>query len=223
MAPATDRQLIGAVHVAAKRLGAATTWMGTKKAMSVADDFLYELYILFRLVEDLQQHYSVVYVPGNGRYKNMFPQKPGRKSSGWAKFEIHDKNTGALLWQLCAGTSIRDISNVARTPDISIQDANASDDPAASDVKLIYDGKYKKSGSSRITHPEFSQFAHFVDTLQLRGASVPSITFARLTDLLANCLITNGTASTEPDAERNRVAIAEVESFYPGKAHQRHP
>jgi len=120
-----------------------------------------------------------------------------------------------LLWQICAGTKVSDIENVDRAPDISFQKDGASDTPTYRDIEIIWDAKYRKNSMDRITHPELSAFAIWIDLLNLRNPS--HIRFNSLSSLAANCLITNGQVSTEPDRVLNKYRLKEVSSFYPGK------
>ncbi len=78
-------------------------------------------------------------------------------------------------------------------------------------------------GINAANDPEFKQyelakFAHFIELLDLRGKRKPGILFTNFKKLRANCLITNGCESTEPDAELTRLDMKEVYSFYPGKS-----
>ena len=216
MAYREDSDLIGKVRVAAKRLGVAAIWAKSGMPVDLPNDFIFELFVLFRLINDLQNVYSVKYETGFGPKAHQFPRKPSKKA-GRPYFKLHSRSTNRLLWQICAGTKITDIVGIDRAPDVSFQKASAPESPTYRDIEMIWDAKYRTNSNERISHPEFSEFARLIELFELRKSRNPSISFSALKKMLANCLVTNGEASTEPDAERKRVNLKEVSSFSPGK------
>ncbi|MFC1980443.1 hypothetical protein ACFLVS_06375, partial [Chloroflexota bacterium] len=206
----------------AQALGVSASWTKSRRPLNLADDFLFELYILFELILDLQNKYNITYIPGQGTKKHQFPLKPANKE-GRPRFEVHTKSDGRLLWQICAGTRIRDIHDVDRTPDISFQNADSSETPSYHDVRLIWDAKYKKNPSHNITHADVSGFGRWLEILNLRNADKPEIVFLKLAQLLANNLITNGLGSNEPEAELTRLDMKEVTSFHPNSSFEVRP
>jgi hypothetical protein len=178
-------------------------------------DFVFELYVLFEFVIYISNNYDVFYDPGVGPKKHKFPRKPAQKV-GRPKFEIYSKNKTKILYQLCSGTKIKDIVNMHRAPDISIQNANSSDVPTHKDVELIWDAKYRADDSSRITHSELSEFARIIDLLEVKNNVTIELNMGKYQNLIENCLITNGRESTEPNQERVRLDLKEVVNFYPG-------
>lgn len=213
MAIATDLNLINQVQISANKLGVASKWADTSQPVSVADDFLFEMYVLFELILSLQQNYIVTYLPGSQEQAHKFPQKPANKN-GRPRFEIHHPTDG-LICQVCAGTTVADIHGVERAPDISFQTDVSPDNPDFNHLLLIWDAKYRKDPNARITHPEVSEFGRWLEVFKLRGAPAPSINLAKLSKLAANCLITNGNASTEPALECERLWMKEVANFHP--------
>ena len=163
----------------------------------------------------------VEYEPGSGHTKNVFPQAPADKA-GRPKFVIRDRETGKVAFQICAGTKANDMHGHGRGLDLSIQLANASDSPTVHDVLQIFDAKYRGCSSDCITHPEFSEFARWVELFNLREKTA-GLRFDELKDFDANCLVTNGKPSTELDAERLRTSVTEIFQFHPGMPHDKRP
>jgi len=216
MAYSEDSKLIDRIRETAKRLKVAASWVKSGLPVDLASDFIFELFVLLRAVEDLQKSYSVEYVPGLGGKAHQFPRKPSKKA-GRPYFKVRSKTKERVLCQICAGTKVRDINATERTPDISFQRESSGDNPTYNDVEMIWDAKYRTDSKERISHPEFSEFARWIEVLELRKAIEPSVSFNGLKDMLANCLVTNGQPSTESDAERKRVNLKEVSSFFLGK------
>lgn len=215
MAYSDDRKLIERTKQSANALGVAANWVDSKRPVDMATDFVFELYVLFEFVIYLSNNYDVIYDPGVGPKKHKFPRKPAKKV-GRPKFEIYSKNKSKKLCQLCSGTQIKDIVNMHRAPDISIQSANSSDVPTHKDVELIWDAKYRADDSSRITHSELSEFARIIDLLKVKNNVTIKLNLGKYQSLIANCLITNGLESTEPNQERVRLDLKEVANFFPG-------
>jgi hypothetical protein len=213
MAYATDIALINSVQVSAQAMGVAASW-SSGTPVNVKDDFLYELYLLFRLIDALNANYDVEYIPGAGAKAHEFPKKPADKA-GKPRFHVKDRTSQTVLFQLCAGTKAADRNGDERGLDLSIQTAASSDAPKAVDVLQIFDAKYRTDNAARITHPEFSAFAHWVELFDLRGMPNAGLMFGALNDLNANCLVTNGDPSTELDVECTRVSVREVSDFHP--------
>lgn len=221
MAYANDSALIAAVQRSATLLGAAATW-SSGIPVNVSDDFLYEMYVLFRAVHDLIINYDVAYVAGVGPHTHVFPRKPANKA-GRPRFDIKDKATHADLFQLCAGTNASDIHGHLRGLDISLQAATAPDAPGPADVLQIIDAKYRTNPNDRISHHEFSEMARWIELFQLRGAASPGLAFPTCPELDANCLVTNGQFSTELDVECQRVSLSEIAEFHPSTAYHARP
>jgi len=216
MATARDKDLIVQVGDSAAALHKASVWVNSKLPLNVTDNYLFEYYILLRLILNLAHNYTIRFVPGTGDNRFNFPRSPANKN-GWPMFDICSKSDGILLLQICAGTKVSDIYGKERAPDISFQNAGSSDAPSWKDVKIIWDGKYRKKSSDSITDHEFSSFSRWLEILRLRNKQKPPINLNNLAQLLGNCLITNGVKSPELDAECTRADLKEVTSFYPGK------
>lgn len=221
MAYASDSALITSVRRSASKLSLAAKW-ANGPSLNVTDDFLYELYLLFQVLNALRAAYEIEYLPGSGYKEHQFPKKPAPKA-GRPRFNLKEKGTGRLLYQICAGTTAADMNGHKRGLDLSIQLDTASDDPVAGDVLQIFDAKYRTKNTARITHHEFSEFVHWVELFQLRGRAVPGLDFGYLSDLNGNCLVTNGIESTELDVERLRTNLREVIQFHPTTTHAKKP
>jgi hypothetical protein len=63
---ARPSRLLADVRSAARSLGVAAAWARSRKPLRVEEDFIYEMYLLFRVVEDLSARYRILYYPGNG-------------------------------------------------------------------------------------------------------------------------------------------------------------
>ena len=216
MAYSDDRKLMLRTKRAARALGIAATWVNSGQPVNISTDFIYELYILFELILQLSRFYKIKYNPGVGKNQHCFPKKPANKA-GRPNFEVYSRHTRSLIWQICAGTKIVDKVNMKRAPDISFQKGSASDLPTFDDVELIWDAKYKSDSNTRITHKEISEFARWIDTLELRMTVIANLQLSQFHRMTANCLITNGKESTEPNAERIRCNLKEVMKFFPDK------
>src|SRR5689334_5217316 len=108
MATKRDRNLLIDARKCAKALRSAAQWAVSGRAVDLPNDFIYETYVLLKLLHDCKHNYRIRYVAGSGKTAHAFPQKPSAKA-GRPKFEIVDKKTNRTLWQLCAGTKISDI------------------------------------------------------------------------------------------------------------------
>lgn len=221
MATPTDISLIDDVRHSANRLGIAANWANTTQPLSIEDDFLYELFVLFRLITSLQKEYVVKYIPGDGENAHCFPKKPANKN-GRPRFDIYTVD-GKRICQICAGTKIKDIHGTPHTPDISFQTGNASDEPGYNDLILIWDAKYRKDNTSRISNSEVAVFGRWLELFDLRGKSPFHINLDNLSQLFGNCLISNGDFSTEPDIERKRLWLKEVSQFHPNTPYSIRP
>lgn len=217
----SDSDLMREVKDAGANLTKAALW-STKTPLDVENSFLLEMYLLFLLCDDLQANYTVEYVKGASPNEHTFPQGPANKA-GWPKFIVKDASTGKVLFQICAGTRAADIHGTNHAIDISIQTASAGDTPGPDDVLQIFDAKYRSNSSHRISKHEFSEFVRWVELFKLRGAGTANLTLNQLGALDANCLVTNGEPSTEPDAECNRTSVREVSKFHPNETMAHRP
>ena len=219
MANPADDTLVADVQAAAKELKVAAAW-SNGQPLNVADDFLYEMYLLFTVVNALLANHDLVYDPGVKPTLHAFPMKPANKK-GRPRFLVMED--GEVEYQICAGTTAEDIVGKHRAPDISIQDRLASDTPDFHDVLMIMDAKYRTTSADRLSAAEFSQFARWIELFELPSAPPPGLNLGHLGGLLACCLVTNGDFSTEPTAELVRKSLVEVRRFYPGSVHDRRP
>ncbi|MCC9601005.1 hypothetical protein LOC67_10655 [Stieleria sp. JC731] len=217
----SDSDLMREVKNAGASLTKAALW-STKTPLDMANSFLLEMYLLFRLCDDLQANYTVEYVKGIHPNEHTFPQAASNKA-GWPKFIVKDASSGKLLFQICAGTRAGDIHGAQHAIDVSIQTAAAGDTPGPDDVLQIFDAKYRSNSSHRISKHEFSEFVRWVELFKLRGAGTTGLMLNSLTSLDGNCLVTNGEPSTEPDAECHRTSVREVTKFHPNETLRHRP
>jgi hypothetical protein len=176
-----------------------TKWETTGQAFGHFDniklkkpDRMYEFFCCMRIVKDLQQHYTVKLIPST-RGKNIFPESPAPKI-GWAYFEIHPKKKNLKSYQICFGSNIKLSSSPDTTcaPDISIQKIDSSTDPDENNVELILDAKFKKDGDTKFSISTIREFITMINDLQTNNAATIDLEFNLLTDLKANCLLSNG-------------------------------
>lgn len=219
MASGDKKALIDAIDRAANSLRRASRWSGSGRMVSIRDarNYVFEFYCYFRIVRALSQAYEMEYVPGFGDTANCFPRNPAGKR-GRPKYIVRSRNGArAVLWQLCAGTQVRDVHNGRRAPDVSLQTATASDDPLPTDVAIIWDAKYRGNHDSAISDADFSRFARLIILLGLGSRPMPRLRLGPLDQLAAHALLTNGEFSNEPDAELARAGFKEARRFFPGK------
>ena len=166
---ARPSSLLAGVRTSAKKLGVAAAWAHSRRPVRVKEDFLYEIYVLFRLVEALSSQYGVHYFPGIGKTKHAFPRKPAKKA-GRPRFNIKDQTSGQSLWQLCAGTKIGDLDGNEHGVDLSLQSADSPEDgPDHSHVLIAWECKYKEEDTKRITKSEYLAFATWIEMLVLKA------------------------------------------------------
>lgn len=211
----SDTDLMREVKDAGAKLTKAAFW-STKTPLDVENSFLLEMYLLFLLCDDLQANYTIQYVKGTPPKEHTFPQGPANKV-GWPKFVVKDASSGKILFQICAGTRASDIHGTNHAMDVSIQVGTAGDSPGPDDILQIFDAKYRSKATDRISKHEFSEFVRWVELFKLRGAGTAGLLFEAQTGLDANCLVTNGESSTEPDDECNRTSVREVTNFHPSE------
>lgn len=225
MAIGDKRALIDAIDRAANSLRRASRWNGSGRIVSIQDarNYIFEFYCFLRIVRALSHSYFMEYVPGSGDTVDCFPRNPANKS-GRPRYNVRSRDGARkTLWQLCAGTRIRDIHNELRAPDVSLQTAAAPDDPTHRDVAIIWDAKYRGDHSSAISDADFSRFTRLIDLLGLRSRRVPAIQLGPLAELAEHTLVTNGEFSTEPEAELVRAGFREARRFFPGKTFSTRP
>ncbi len=99
--------------------------------------------------------------------------------------------------QVCGGTKVAIAvgNKIFHAPDVSFQKPDASDAPIATDVYLIYDAKLNEGSKKKgLSKGQFSDFTQVVRDFGLNAVfpiSLP-VCFTELTDLQANCILTNG-------------------------------
>ena len=180
-----------------------------------ADNYVYEFYCYISIVIDLMSNYDIVFVEGEGPFKYKFPQAASNKKG---KPRFHAKKNDVTQFQICAGTKIKGkFESENNHPDISFQDALASEEPNYSELILIMDAKFKEGKDASLPKNEIYKFGVIVDLFSLRNISNSSIQFNRFTDLKANCLLTNGDAYSRQEdiAFLQYYNIKEVEHFGP--------
>ena len=219
---ARPSRLLADVRSAAQSLGVAAAWAGSRRALRVEEDFIYEMYLLFCVVDDLSGRYAIQYDPGKGKTMHAFPRKPAKKA-GRPRFNIKDRITGQVLWQLCAGTKIEDHCGNQHGVDISVQSANSPEDaPNQSHVLIAWECKYKVLDTDRVKKSEFLTFASWIDLLGLKAGAKAKLGLKKLVELEGNAVVSNGRESTVTSNTRQHYQLGEVSNFAPGKAHKLH-
>ncbi|MGO4372295.1 hypothetical protein AB4Z21_16295 [Paenibacillus sp. MCAF20] len=165
-----------------------------------AENFLFELKVLFSLLNYLTTHDWKCTVANKQSNVIRLPKSPGFKRN-FSYFDIEHSNSGQK-WQVVHGTQIEDRLGEPRAPDISLQTENASLSPSYRDVKAIWDAKLRGTDddvSDNIISD--SEYRSFVWVKEKLGIPLPNST----EDVLAGwppafevcSLITNGKCPTE--------------------------
>jgi hypothetical protein len=210
-----------------RNLRAATHWHTSKELLAEVEtgntldrpsDFIYEMYCLFRIVNDLAENQIVRLIKGI-KHGFRFPRKPANKF-GWPRFDVVDKITGKTLTQICAGTKIwSNGAQAFRAPDISLQLPYTSDDPKTTDLICIYDAKFNEGRKKdTLSEGEYAKVSMMVGTLGLRRIPVQlPVVFETLKNFDANCVLTNGGPwSMNHDFHRDQ-ALRVVYDFHESK------
>ena len=222
MAYDRDMELVLRVRQAARKLSIASKWIDSGENFKIEDSFIYEMYVLFCLIEDLARNYQIEYDAGMGEKAHEFPRAPAKKQ-GRPKFIIKEKKKGEIVFQICAGTKVKDKYHRFRAPDISFQKAKTGDNPDFRNLALVWDAKYKIDNRKRISDSEFAKFSRLILMFKLQLSSAPIIKLDSLNGMEGNCLVTNGRQTTESDKARKSEHIKEVCRFYPDKSHKIFP
>jgi hypothetical protein len=201
-----DRDLREQVRKAASAVRAAPLW-SSRKLAAIHGDFLFETYVLGRLLVVLHlDGWSIRLVTPAGKTPSL-PKKPAKKSRGWSTFEV---SKAGMVVEICAGTNVADIHGHDRHPDISVQEPPGEQHPTYRHVRGLFDAKYRTRAMSRITAHEFAEFARWVDLLKQVGSRPPWPTAAPFD---ANAIVTNGRGSTEPLQELQLRGVREIMGF----------
>lgn len=106
MAYADDKKLIAATRTAAKAYGVAAEW-SKGKSLSVENDFLFEMHLLFQLLAEFEAtgKYRIEYIEGAVGKKHAFPKKPADKS-GRPYFRVTRRSTGEPVCHVCADQTL---------------------------------------------------------------------------------------------------------------------
>jgi hypothetical protein len=213
-----------AVQQAATALSEAARWTGSKTFVKSDDDYIYEFYVVMRLVSGVDRStHRVTLRAGSPGRETAFPRKPANKT-GWPYFEIRRVSDDQLTYQLCAGTRVSNQTGDSHAPDISLQAPGSPDDlPTGQDVLLIWDAKYMEDLNSRITRPQYGEFAMWVRRFGLcaRGA-LADTTWMTINGIVANCIVTNGRDSGSSSAARQSECVVEITRFSPTTSHETH-
>jgi len=175
--------------------------------------YIYEFYCAMRILKDLSKNHSIVFIPGKGATQFCFPKAPSKKAN-YASFLLHD-GKGNPLFQVTLGTEIS-ISSSPKTTyaaDISFQLHNAPDDPDETHVVLIFDSKYKTKNSTTLDISIIREFAKCVQDMATPKSVKSKLVFDKLTDLNANCLITNGMTADDHEQYCKNHKLVQVGEF----------
>ncbi len=211
------QELLDKIDEFAKDLQKVSSWPNTRNPFgdvgSGQDYYIFEFYCYVKVVHDLSIHQKVKLVRGAKGY--IFPKGPAKKNEGWARFDIYNLQ-GQHLYQVCSGTDIAlsKYPEVAFSPDISFQWADATDEPTEADVVLIMDAKYKKSG---IDFGILKEMAEIVRSMEVESASNIELQFDKLPELKANCILTNGEVSRKHEGYCRLRRIRQIGRFGVGQ------
>jgi len=212
----TKDQLISEINAFAKAIGNISTWDGTGDVFGHLstqdeDDYIYEFYCYIALLHDLNESQTVNFIVG---HKNgLFPKKPALKKNGWARFDVEDVNN-KYKYQACSGTTIKlSTSKTTISPDISFQSADASDDPDENDIVLVLDSKFT-SRKGKIDIATIREFVTIINDLEVTtGKDDLRLAFDKLSDLKANCLISNGSVAKDHSDYCSQRNIRQIGKF----------
>lgn len=167
--------------------------------------FLFELKVLFSLLEHLASHGWEISATNKQMDKITLPRSPGHKGN-FTYFCITNKETGGQ-WQVVHGTQIRDPFDEERAPDISLQRSGASTSPTFKDVVAIWDAKFRGHGDKKaddkkaddnMNDAEYRSFVWVRDKLKIprpHSSTDPLVGWPPAYEVSA--LITNGDGPTE--------------------------
>lgn len=211
----------------AEELRAASVWSSSRdaiadiEAISGATDqanYVYEFYCIMRVITDLARTYDVEIK--NTSVRTVLPKSPQSKKKNFPYFEVRDKNTGDILFQVVPGVKIIGDTGTTDSPDIQFHEGDA---PLDADYKFVFmciDAKYRHSLSGKITKSEFQLVSGMVVNLDCTDNSKWSqIKFDNLVGLNANCILTNGGPFTDNPAYHQKFWVKEVANFTEGKSY----
>lgn len=221
----TPQELIDNINSYATSLHEVSKWKNSSDPFGhidskTEDNYVYEFYCYMRILDDLRAKYEVRFVPGT----KSFPKKPADKKNGWARFDLHDKQNGTLLFQVCAGTNVEHtiITNYTVAPDISFQMDNSPDEPNENHLLMILDSKYKTGNSDekKIDISTLREFANIVRDFDLNATKSSQIILDKLNSLTGNCLLSNGQTSKKHQPFCSHSKIKQVGKFIPKKLYE---
>jgi hypothetical protein len=213
--------MVNEIREYANRLKDAAKWHSSGEAISQIQkdnkkDYVYEIYVYFRVLADLKKNYTLLYCPG-ANDNHYFPKKAGNKRN-FPHFEIYEEGSADPKFQICAGTKVSSpFKSETRAPDISFQKGDASNEPCQEDVLMIFDAKHKLNEDSKLPSDEVDVFIRATQLYKLDEKDLPNILFNELYELKGNCIITNAKAHSVDDAYVKNNKIKEVENFKPGR------
>lgn len=176
---------------------------GSVANSSDAANYLFEMKVLFTLLDHMTEHNWIGSVENRQRNGNIvLPKNPGLKRN--FSYFILENKVIKKKWQVVHGTKIEDPFGELRAPDISLQVGHASNDPTYKDVKAIWDAKLRGQEdlvvSGKISDAEYRSFAWLKENLRVprpRSAEDPLDGWPSAFEVSA--LITNGEGPVEND------------------------
>jgi hypothetical protein len=166
-----------------------------------AENFLFELKVLFSLLNYLTTHgWKCTVANRQSSSVIRLPKSPGLKQN-FSFFIIEHAKTGRKF-QVVHGTQIEDRLGEPRAPDISLQTENASLRPSFRDVKAIWDAKLRGTvddvSDNVISDAEYRSFVWVKDKLGIPWPNSSEDVLAGWPPAFEVCaLITNGKCPTE--------------------------
>jgi len=178
-----------------------------------AENFLFELKVLFSLLDYLTSHDWICTIKNRQKMSGIrLPKSPGRKEN-FSYFMIEHKHSGQK-WQVVHGTKIEDPFGEYRAPDISLQTEKASLKPTYRDIKAIWDAKLRGTDADLmdivISDPEYRSFVWVKDKLKIPWPNSEGDVLDGWPPAFEVCaLITNGKSPTENEKvfRSDRVSI----------------
>ncbi len=211
----------------ALRIKSAAKWNGSNEAVThvyknhkdfnVESNYVYEFYVLVRILESLTSSYKLEYIPDK-RNKHQFPKAAGNKENYPFFVAYNLKDAKTIIFQICAGTKIINKYENDIYPDISFQNANADMCLTERDIMFIIDAKHKKRKRDRVTTDDVKVFVNDVASLNIDISLIIVQFDAPLNEIDKCAIITNGQKHLDNDKMLADYKCMVMYDFYPGEA-----
>jgi hypothetical protein len=213
-----SRQMLRKLKAVAERLKNAAVWHDSGEHVDVLKDhYVFELLVFFHAALAAKRKFDVS-LAGNVKPGSpplaIWPRKPGLKKN-FSYLQICETHEGVtrLVFQLCPGIKIADRHGKARSPDVNLLLASATDDPKYDDMCACWEAKFVANAQNRLSDSDVGDFVH---TFQQLANPTPPETWERAIGEAAfriSGILTNGQTSTELDAALAENGITETSTF----------